>query len=53
MTSRTFYTEPSIVKMKRDLEGYKFVLLPLNKFLEWEKPSYAGVVAATVTFIFS
>jgi hypothetical protein len=40
-------------KLKRDLEGYRELLLPLNKVLEWEKNYYPAVLVGIVTFIFA
>jgi len=43
----------SLDRLKRDLEGYRELILPLNKVLEWEENHYPAVIVGVVTFIFS
>lgn len=38
--------------MKRDLEGWREVILPINSILLWEKKSYCGFIAGTTTAVF-
>ena len=40
-------------QLKRDLEGYREFLLPLNKILEWEENYYPGVLVGSITFVFA
>ncbi|KAH3873786.1 hypothetical protein DPMN_037026 [Dreissena polymorpha] len=39
-------------QIKHDLEGWREVLLPLNKLLNWEKSVYPGIIVGSTTFIF-
>ena len=39
-------------EMKRDLEGWREVLLPLTSLLKWDKPFYPAVIAGAVMFFF-
>ncbi|KAK2180510.1 hypothetical protein NP493_440g04038 [Ridgeia piscesae] len=39
--------------VKRDLEQYREILLPLNKVLEWEKPQYPAILIGIITFVFA
>jgi len=40
-------------KLKKDLEGYRELILPLNKILEWEQNHYPAILVAVITFIFA
>ncbi|XP_061182065.1 ADP-ribosylation factor-like protein 6-interacting protein 1 [Saccostrea echinata] len=40
-------------QMKRDLESWREVLLPLNGLLHWEKPFYPAIIVGINTFIFA
>lgn len=40
-------------RLKKDLEGYRELILPLNKLLEWEKTHYPAIIVGAITFIFS
>ncbi|ESP04041.1 hypothetical protein LOTGIDRAFT_203419 [Lottia gigantea] len=39
-------------EIKRDLEGWREALIPLNSLLEWEKPYYPAIIVGTTTFLF-
>jgi len=39
-------------KLKKDLESYRELMLPLNKVLEWEQNYYPAIVVGMLTFIF-
>ncbi|KAI0218220.1 ADP-ribosylation factor-like protein 6-interacting protein 1 [Lamellibrachia satsuma] len=39
--------------LKRDLEHYREILLPLNKVLEWEKPQYPAILIGIITLVFA
>lgn len=43
----------SLSKLKRDLEGYREIILPLNKILEWEQTHYPIILVAVITLVFS
>lgn len=38
--------------MKRDLEGWREVLLPLNGLINWDKPYHPAIIVGLNTFIF-
>ncbi|CAH1795574.1 unnamed protein product, partial [Owenia fusiformis] len=40
-------------QLKYDLEGWREILLPINKFLEWDKPYHPAALAGSVTLIFA
>ncbi|XP_050391321.1 ADP-ribosylation factor-like protein 6-interacting protein 1 [Patella vulgata] len=40
-------------ELKKDLEGWKEALIPLNSLLEWEKPYHPGIIVGTTTFLFA
>jgi hypothetical protein len=42
-----------LARLKRDLEGYREVLLPLNKVLEWDESHYPAILVGSITFIFA
>lgn len=44
--------EDSLQEMKRDLEGWREVLLPFSSLLRWDKPFYPAIIAGIVTLIF-
>ncbi|XP_064629072.1 ADP-ribosylation factor-like protein 6-interacting protein 1 isoform X2 [Lineus longissimus] len=49
------YTEEEndlVSKIKKELEGWREVLLPLNKMLTWEKPHYPAILVGAISFIF-
>ncbi|CAL1543182.1 unnamed protein product [Lymnaea stagnalis] len=39
--------------IKRDLSGWKEVLLPLESLLLWNQPYYPAIIVGTTTFLFS
>jgi len=41
-----------VSKIKKELEGWREVLLPLNKMLTWEKPHYPAILVGFISFIF-
>jgi len=43
----------SLSRLKKDLEGYREIILPINKILEWEQNHYPAIIVAVITFIFS
>jgi len=42
-----------LARLKKDLEGYREVILPINKVIEWEQNYYPAVLVAAITLIFS
>jgi hypothetical protein len=42
-----------VSEVKRALEGWREVLLPLTSLLRWDKPYYPVIIAGITTFIFS
>jgi len=40
-------------KLKKDLEAYREVMLPINKVIEWEQTYYPVILVAAITVIFS
>ncbi|XP_025082921.1 ADP-ribosylation factor-like protein 6-interacting protein 1 isoform X1 [Pomacea canaliculata] len=40
-------------ELKKDLEGWREALLPLNGLLTWEKPYHPGILVGVTTFIFA
>ena len=40
-------------RLKRDLEGYRELILPFNKVLEWEETHYPAILIGIITFIFA
>lgn len=42
-----------VKQLKRDLEGYRELILPLNKILEWEQNYYPAILVGVITLIFS
>jgi len=42
-----------LARLKKDLEGYREVMLPINKVIEWEQSYYPAVLVAAITLIFS
>ena len=42
-----------VQRLKRELEGYREIILPLNKVLEWEQTHYPAILLAIITLIFS
>ncbi|KAK3750728.1 hypothetical protein RRG08_022209 [Elysia crispata] len=44
--------ESPLQEMKRDLEGWREVLLPLTSLLRWDKPFYPAFIAGITTFLF-
>lgn len=42
-----------VKQLKRDLEGYRELILPLNKVLEWEQNHYPAILVAVITVVFS
>ncbi|GFO38744.1 ADP-ribosylation factor-like protein 6-interacting protein 1 [Plakobranchus ocellatus] len=45
-------SENSLLEMKRDLEGWREVLLPLASLLRWDKPFYPAIIAGTISILF-
>ncbi|XP_071131298.1 ADP-ribosylation factor-like protein 6-interacting protein 1 [Mytilus edulis] len=39
-------------RIKKDLEGWKEVLLPLNGLINWEKPYHPPIIVGLSTFVF-
>ncbi|XP_013393628.1 ADP-ribosylation factor-like protein 6-interacting protein 1 isoform X1 [Lingula anatina] len=39
-------------QLKTDLEGWREVVLPMNKILHWEKPHYPAVIVGLISFVF-
>lgn len=45
--------EQELVKqVKRHLENWREILLPINSILVWEKPFYPGLISGAVTLLF-
>lgn len=45
--------EQELVKqLKRHLENWREILLPINSVLVWDKPFYPGLISGTVTLLF-
>ncbi|KAL5018928.1 hypothetical protein ScPMuIL_004650 [Solemya velum] len=42
-----------INELKKDLEGWREVLLPLSRILAWEKPYHPFIILGVVTFLFA
>ncbi|KAK3089184.1 hypothetical protein FSP39_001570, partial [Pinctada imbricata] len=42
-----------LTQLKRDLEGWREVLLPLNGLINWEKPYYPAIIVGLNTFLFA
>jgi di/tricarboxylate transporter len=42
-----------LARLKKDLEGYRELILPLNKVLEWEQNHYPAILVAAITFLFA
>lgn len=40
-------------RLKKDLEAYREVMLPINKVIEWEQTYYPVILVAAITLIFS
>jgi len=40
-------------KMKKALEHYRVILVPLNKFIEWDQSYYPAILVGVTTLIFS
>ncbi|KAK2156777.1 hypothetical protein LSH36_205g03053 [Paralvinella palmiformis] len=47
------HASTDLQNLKKDLEGYREIILPFNKVLEWEKPHYPAILVGSITFIFS
>jgi len=45
--------DADLAKLKKDLEGYREVMLPINKVIEWEQNYYPVVLVAVITLVFS
>ncbi|XP_041364470.1 ADP-ribosylation factor-like protein 6-interacting protein 1 [Gigantopelta aegis] len=41
-----------LANIKKDMEGWREVLIPLNKLLNWEKPYYPAIIVGFTTFVF-
>lgn len=39
-------------QVKHDLEGWREVLLPLNRLINWDRPFYPAIIVGLTTFIF-
>lgn len=52
MADETAPSPQELGKLKKDLEGYRELMLPLNKVLEWEQNYYPAIVVGVLTFIF-
>ena len=46
------YQPYEVVKLKRDLENWKYILLPINNLLEWEHKFDPFVIVFIDSFIF-
>ncbi|KAK6637512.1 hypothetical protein RUM44_007934 [Polyplax serrata] len=44
--------EKEAKKLKRDLESWREVILPLNSVLLWEENAYLGILIGTTTLVF-
>jgi len=42
-----------VSKLKKDLESYRELMLPINKVLEWEQNFYPAILVGVTTFIFA
>jgi hypothetical protein len=40
-------------KLKKDLEAYRELFLPVNKVLEWEQNYYPAIIVGVITLVFS
>lgn len=40
-------------RLKKDLEAYREVMLPINRIIEWEQTYYPVILVAAITLIFS
>jgi len=45
-------TADPLTQIQLDLEGWREVLLPLNKLLNWDKPFYPAIIVGMTSFIF-
>lgn len=52
-SSRDEESSTELSRLKKDLEGYRELILPLNKLLEWEQQHYPAIIIGVITFIFS
>jgi len=43
----------AMASLKQDLEGYRQLLLPINKVLEWEESHYPAILVGSITLIFA
>jgi len=41
------------VRLKKDLEGYRELLLPLKKIIEWEQNYYPAIIVGVITLVFA
>jgi ADP-ribosylation factor-like protein 6-interacting protein 1 len=39
--------------LKKGLEGYRELILPLNKVIEWDQNYYPAVLVGVITLVFS
>ncbi|XP_014681875.1 PREDICTED: uncharacterized protein LOC106821536 isoform X2 [Priapulus caudatus] len=44
--------ESSLVSLKRDLEGWREILLPCYAFVTWEQKYFAGIIMGIVSIVF-
>lgn len=52
MTEVETDSQDDIKHLKRKLEGWREILLPINSVLLWEKPFYPGILAGATTLLF-
>jgi len=52
-SNRVAEDSAEVNQLKRDLEGYRELILPLNKVLEWEQNHYPAILVGIITLIFS
>jgi hypothetical protein len=41
-----------LMKLKKDLESHRELMLPINKFLEWDQKYYPAIIAGVITLKF-
>lgn len=42
-----------LANLRKELEGYRELILPLNKVIEWEQNYYPAILVAVITLVFS
>jgi len=51
--SNSHVDDGGLGQLKLDLQGYRQLLLPFNKVLEWEESHYPAVLVGSITFVFA